>query len=748
VSSRKRVLIALGVAVLYVACAKLGLALAFRAAQVTAVWPPTAFALVAVLRYGRPAIFGVLLGAFIANATASEPLLVAAGIAIGNTLEALVGAWLLRRASFDGRLARVRDVIALLGALAIAPIVSATIGVASLTIGGVQPVSAAPALWWIWWLGDALGGLIFGPLLFVISDRDRMPRRDGALAEGALLLLGTIAASMLVFLRSPSVMAVEYVIFPFVIWAALRFGPAGSAAAAVTANAIAVLGTHAGLGPFANAGPEHGLVLLQIFMAVAATTSLLLGAIAAQNRKSQERAELSERRLLMAIDGARIVAWDWDIGSEEHDAYRKRIHADDRARVDSAIKQAIATSAPYEAEFRRAANGHWIDARGTTIDEGRMIGVDIDVTRQKELEEELRLQDRRKDEFLAMLAHELRNPLAPIIHATSLLGTGDAGEAREVIRRQSQHLARLVDDLLDVSRITRGSVHLERRAVALSEIVRAATDMWRHYIEEKNLRLSIEVDERPVWIDADPLRLTQVLANLVHNAAKFTPPGGRVDVMAGVIDGAACVRVRDSGQGMSGDVLEHAFELFVQGPPPLDRPHGGLGLGLTLVRRLIELHGGTVEARSDGAERGSEFIVRLPVASPPPAAKSAAAMRAEHRMRRVLLVEDHADARRILALMLTRSGHDVRTAEDGPGALAEARRFAPEVVLLDIGLPGMDGYAVARQLRTMPQCGGARLIALTGYGQAEDREQSREAGFDEHLLKPVEPANLLALINN
>jgi CheY-like chemotaxis protein/two-component sensor histidine kinase len=377
-----------------------------------------------------------------------------------------------------------------------------------------------------------------------------------------------------------------------------------------------------------------------------------------------------------------------------------------------------------------------------------MIGVDIDVTRQKELEEELRLQDRRKDEFLAMLAHELRNPLAPIIHATSLLGTSDAGEARDVIRRQSQHLARLVDDLLDVSRITRGSVHLDRRAVALSEIVRAATDMWRHYIDEKDLRLSITVDERPVWIDADPLRLTQVLSNLVHNAAKFTPPGGRVDVMAGVIDGAACVRVRDSGQGMSGDVLEHAFELFVQGPPPLDRPHGGLGLGLTLVRRLIELHGGTVEARSEGAERGSEFVVRLPVASPPPAAKSAAAMRAEHRMRRVLLVEDHADARRILALMLTRSGHDVRTAEDGPAALVEARRFSPEVVLLDIGLPGMDGYAVARQLRTMPQCVSARLIALTGYGQAEDREQSREAGFDEHLLKPVEPANLLALINN
>src|SRR5204863_4753 len=354
-----------------------------------------------------------------------------------------------------------------------------------------------------------------------------------------------------------------------------RFGPAGSATAAVIANAIAVWGTASGIGPFGNAGPEHGLVLLQIFTAVAATTSLFLGAIAEQNKHAQQRAELSERRLLMAMSGARIEAWEWDAGSADEKFYRELVHPDDLARVDAAI----ASRDSFEVDFRRLGEDgtlHWIAARGVAIEDQRLIGVDIDVTRLKQLEEELRLQDRRKDEFLAMLAHELRNPLAPILHATDLLGSSDAGVARDVIRRQSKHLARLVDDLLDVSRIARGQMRLERR--------------------------------------------------------------------------------------------------------------------------------------------------------------------------RVLLVEDHADARRVLALMLTRSGHDVRTAGDGPAALAEAKRFAPEVVLLDIGLPGMDGYAVARQLRTLPECGGARLIALTGYRQAEDLEQSRLAGIDEHLLKPVEPAHLLALL--
>jgi len=726
----RSLLVTLGVAICYVACAKLGLALAFRAEQVTAVWPPTAFALVVVLRLGRRAVPGILLGAFVANATANEPLAVAAGVAIGNTLEALAGAWLLRRFAFDGRLARVRDVLALLCAIVVSPAISATIGVASLTTGGVQSTSSAPTLWWIWWLGDALGGLIFAPPLLVWSDRDRLPRRRGAVSEGAILFAGVIIASLVVFFGSPSLIATEYIVFPFLIWAALRFGPAGSATAAVIANAIAVWGTASGIGPFGNAGPEHGLVLLQIFTAVAATTSLFLGAIAEQNKHAQQRAELSERRLLMAMSGARIEAWEWDAGSADEKFYRELVHPDDLARVDAAI----ASRDSFEVDFRRLGEDgtlHWIAARGVAIEDQRLIGVDIDVTRLKQLEEELRLQDRRKDEFLAMLAHELRNPLAPILHATDLLGSSDAGVARDVIRRQSKHLARLVDDLLDVSRIARGQMRLERRRVLLANVVNDAVDIWRHLIDEKKQQLFVRIDPEAVWLDADPTRLTQSIANLVHNAAKFTPIGGRIDVAAGEDDGHGFVRVRDSGPGMNA--------------PPPDRRSGGLGLGLTIVRHLIALHDGTIDVRS--SEDGSTVVVRLPIA-PAPAIETPLRHEAPagSRARRVLLVEDHADARRVLALMLTRSGHDVRTAGDGPAALAEAKRFAPEVVLLDIGLPGMDGYAVARQLRTLPECGGARLIALTGYGQAEDLEQSRLAGIDEHLLKPVEPANLLALL--
>ncbi|HEY3056679.1 MAG TPA: MASE1 domain-containing protein [Thermoanaerobaculia bacterium] len=753
------VLIVLGIALLYIACAKLGLALAFRAAQVTAVWPPTGFALAAVLRYRRAGALGVFLGAFIANATAQEPLWVAAGIAAGNTLEAIVGAMLLRRIGFDGRLARVRDVISLLGALVISPIVSATIGVASLGAGRVQPASSLPALWVLWWLGDALGGLIFAPAFLVWSDRDPMPRRRGALIEGTLLLLGLIAASVMVFTTPPPQMVTAYVVFPFLIWAALRFGPAGTATAAVAANAIAVWGTQGGHGPFAGVGPEQGLVFLQMFIAIAATTGLFLGAVSAQNRRAQERAEISEQRLLLAMSAARISVFDWNIRSGELDAYRKLVHPDDLPRVDEAIAKAIATRAPYEAEFRLVGPDgvvRWNAARGKLIEDdqgraARMIGVGIDITQQKELEEELRLQHRRKDEFLAMLGHELRNPLAPIVHAVDLLASkepADVQQAAQIIRRQSRLLSRLVDDLLDMSRISRNAVRLERRRVALSDMVTAAVETWRHLINQRRQQLSIDLPQRAIWLDVDPMRFTQVIANLVHNAAKFTPDEGRISIAATEEDGAMVVRVRDSGQGMSADVLSHAFELFVQGPPPLDRPHGGLGLGLTLAQRLVELQDGSIEAKSDGAGRGSEFTVRMPIASPPTDfdARVAPPASAAKASRRILVVEDNPDARHILALLLKRQGHQVRTAGDGPSALTEARHFLPEVVLLDIGLPGMDGYAVARQLRASAESSTVFLVALTGYGQPEDLERSREAGFDHHLLKPVTPENLMEVL--
>ncbi len=390
--------------------------------------------------------------------------------------------------------------------------------------------------------------------------------------------------------------------------------------------------------------------------------------------------------------------------------------------------------------------------------EVRWVGaVVLDVSDRKRLMAELRRRaeelaqaDRRKDEFLAMLSHELRNPLAPISNAVHLLREVDGGPAlarsRDVIDRQVTHLARLVDDLLDVSRITRGKVALRREPVALAAVLARAVETARPLIDARGHTLTLDAGTDLPWLDADPTRLEQVVANLLNNAAKYTDEGGHITVRAAREGGEAVVRVRDTGAGIPGDVLPHVFDLFRQADRTLDRSQGGLGVGLTLVLQLVELHGGRVEAHSEGPGRGSEFVVRLPLpAELPPVAPSAAAAAAPAAAaaRRVLVVDDNADAAETLAALLQVRGYEVRVAGDGPAALAAAPQFRPEVVFLDIGLPGMDGYAVARSLRAAPGGAALRLVALTGYGQEDDRRRSAEAGFDEHLVKPVAPEVLL-----
>jgi two-component system CheB/CheR fusion protein len=333
-----------------------------------------------------------------------------------------------------------------------------------------------------------------------------------------------------------------------------------------------------------------------------------------------------------------------------------------------------------------------------------------------------------------------------------LLGRGDAAladHAGQIIRRQSEHLTKLVDDLLDVSRITRGTVRLEVRRVAAGEAIAPAIDTWRHLIGERRQELVLEIPEQPLWVDADPTRLAQVVSNLLHNAANFTPRGGRITLTLSEEDGSVVIRVRDNGAGMDPEVLRTVFDLFVQGPPPVEGRPGGLGLGLTLVRRLVEMQGGTVEGVSAGPGRGSEFTVRLPAAAPASGEAEAPPRvpKSSGSARRVLVVDDNLDAREALRFLLEDEGHAVATAADGPQALEQARSFLPEIVLLDIGLPGMDGYEVARRLRSVPGCADAVIVAVSGYGQAEDRARSSAAGFDEHLLKPVAPDLLLRIVS-
>ncbi|MBX9583697.1 MAG: response regulator [Gemmataceae bacterium] len=361
--------------------------------------------------------------------------------------------------------------------------------------------------------------------------------------------------------------------------------------------------------------------------------------------------------------------------------------------------------------------------------------------------EALREADRRKDEFLAMLAHELRNPLAPVRNGVALLRAGGADPAAvarvgESMERQVGHLARLVDDLLDVSRIHLGKVELRPEEVDLAEVAATAVEAAAPLIDARRHTLTVSRPDPPVRLRADPARLAQVIGNLLNNAAKYTDPGGHITLTLGRDGGEAVIRVRDTGAGIAADMLPRVFDLFTQVDRTLDRSQGGLGVGLTLVRRLAELHGGWVRASSGGPGAGSEFEVRLPALAAG-AAKPGANGRPRRAARpnyRVLVVDDNADAADSLALLLELAGDTVRTAGSGPRALEVAGSFRPEVVLLDIGLPGMDGYEVARRLRGQPDGGRVLLVALTGYGRDDDRRRAAEAGFDHHLTKPADPA--------
>ncbi|MEA2564732.1 MAG: hypothetical protein QOH06_6236 [Acidobacteriota bacterium] len=395
---------------------------------------------------------------------------------------------------------------------------------------------------------------------------------------------------------------------------------------------------------------------------------------------------------------------------------------------------------------------------------GGVLAMLTDVTERRRLDEELRrrvqelaAEDRRKDEFLAMLAHELRNPLGAISNAGHVLDQLDQIPGADprmrdlvgVIGRQIRHLSRLVDDLLDVSRFTRGKIELRRQEVELQPIVEGAVETTRPVLEQKDQRLTVTLPDEPVYLEADATRIEQVLANLLHNAAKFTDPGGKIDLSVEADGPQAVLRVQDDGQGIEPELLPRIFDLFVQEDRSLARSHGGLGIGLTLVRSLVERHGGRVEAHSEGPGRGSEFVVRLPRCIDRSAEPAEPCQEAEEERgpARILLVEDNVDAADALAELLRMWGHEVEVAHDGAAAVRFAGAIRPGVVLLDIGLPGMDGYQVADAMRRLPELQGALIVALTGYGQESDRQRSAQAGFDYHLVKPVDLEELRRLVS-
>ena len=389
--------------------------------------------------------------------------------------------------------------------------------------------------------------------------------------------------------------------------------------------------------------------------------------------------------------------------------------------------------------------------------QGRLVGVILvfhDVTQQRQAERELRNADRRKDEFLATLAHELRNPLAPLRNALEILkrsaGSGDefVRDAQATMDRQLSQMVRLIDDLLDVSRISRGKLELRRQAVDLSSILHQALETCRPLIESLRHKVAVDLPPSPIYVEGDPVRLCQVFTNLINNACKFTEPAGRIELIVDRRSEEVDISVKDSGLGIPADHLQSIFEMFSQVDSSLARSHGGLGIGLTLVKQVVELHHGSVEARSPGHGHGSEFLVRLPIltGSPPAAVLNKPAEQASENRYCILVVDDNRDSAATLATLLKLSGHKTQTAFDGPDAITAAEELRPDVIVLDIGLPKMNGYDVCRAIRKETWGKKTVILALTGWGQEEDRRKSAEAGFDGHLVKPVELADLKKLL--
>jgi PAS domain S-box-containing protein len=488
----------------------------------------------------------------------------------------------------------------------------------------------------------------------------------------------------------------------------------------------------------------------------------------------------NEERFRLALAVAQVAAWEWDLASGNmrwsanpeilfgfpsgsfgpNLRISQAVHPDDLAGLETAFHRAMKTG-DYDAEFRAIrpdGSVVWIAERGRVVQDSqslpaRIVGVSVDLTRRKRLEEELLDSDRRKDQFLATLAHELRNPLAPVRYAVKVLdlkgpATPEIGWAIDVIERQTQHMTRLIDDLLDVNRISRNALELRKGNVELSAVIQAAIEASRPFIEQNQQELLLDLPEEPIYLEADSVRLAQVFSNLLNNAAKFSkvPDGtpAKIGIAVRREGSAATVTVRDSGIGIAPQMLPKVFDMFTQVGRALGQSEGGLGIGLALAKSLVEMHGGTIEAHSDGLGKGSAFKVRLPLTQTvKPATESPTATQSATVKRRILIADDNPDVLESFEVMLRMLGHEVETAVDGTEVLVKAAQFWPEVVVLDIGMPKMDGLETARRLRQQPWGREAILIAVTGWGNEKDKRHTAEAGFDVHLVKPVDAMTIL-----
>ncbi len=536
-------------------------------------------------------------------------------------------------------------------------------------------------------------------------------------------------------------------------------------------------------------GTTHQSLVSKFPIPIGENGEVMVGGMAidiTERRRAEAELHAAEERLRLLVEGTReysIFMVDpggaiasWNAGAERIHGYRSdeilgqhvaRFYSADEIenKRPAAILRIAArdSRADYEGwRVRKDGSMFWANIAVTALrhDDGRLRGfleVTRDVTERRQAEQALRQADKRKDEFIATLSHELRNPLAPLSNGLQLLRLQGADSERvanihAMMDRQIRQLARLIDDLLDVARITTGRIQLRTRITNVEEIVNEALEGARPHIDAMAQKLTVTLPDEPVLIDADPARVAQAILNLLNNASKFTDHGGEIWLSAARYGNKLSVRVRDNGIGIPKDKLSHIFEMFFQVDRTLERTHSGMGVGLSLVRAIVEMHGGAVECLSDGPGKGSEFVINLPLSQPAAvdgtAVPDSVPARAGPANLRLLVVDDNQDAAESFSLILQDMGNTVRTAYDGPTAIQEAIALRPHAVMLDIGLPGMSGYEVASKIREIPGLKDTVLIAVTGWGESEDRRRTRAVGFAHHVVKPVSRSTLIELIGS
>ncbi|HET9642654.1 MAG TPA: response regulator, partial [Burkholderiaceae bacterium] len=657
--------------------------------------------------------------------------------------------------------------------------------IAQSVVDGASELTGAVHAAFFYTLNDASGD---GTMLRVVSALPGVPRERvvGEARPGDKALLDATFGADAAAVRADDVKREERQV------AALPFGGSSGKPQSISSYlAVPVIrGTKGVIGGLFLGHPEAGVFTERHAELVAGVAAQ--AAVAIDKSRFYHRLRDTADRLSLALSAAGLGDWSWDATSDlvtmseraaeifgippgpsmTWTAMQQLLHEDDRAAAHEAVIRSAGTGERYSAEYRvrRPTDGVevWVLASGMpqreTAERGAgMLGVVQDITAAKQMERELRERarelaeaDRRKDEFLATLAHELRNPLAPLRNSLEILRRAGNNErlrdqAQSIMGRQVIQMVRLIDELIDISRITSGKIELKCENVPLRAVVDSALEIARPLIDERQQKLEVELPPEPLHLHVDRTRMAQVLSNLLHNAAKYSDAQGHIVLRAQrLTDGDLVIAVRDRGVGLAPDMLPKVFEMFVQVGRPLSPGQVGLGVGLTLARRLAELHGGSLHAYSEGLGCGSEFVIRLParcvLEHAPAAVTGAAQVETPSAFHRVLVVDDNVDAAESLAALLKPDGHEVEVVHDAQEALASVRRFEPDVVLLDIGLPGMDGYEVARRIRQAVHGVRVTLVATTGWGQQKDRDRSRDAGFDHHLVKPVDPQAIRRLL--